>query len=123
MPAPRRRRRRAPRKTEEKDLQLRIIAAAEELGWKIYHVFDSRGVTSPGFPDIIAYRDNDIFAAELKSSIGRVRPEQVEWLLAFNQVMPVFLWRPEDWSFIVEVLTLGTKELIYVPPDILIRPK
>ena len=45
---------------------------------------DRYAVTQRGTPDILAWDNGKAFAFELKSSKGRVRPEQEEWLSKFR---------------------------------------
>jgi hypothetical protein len=44
---------------------------------------------------------------ELKSETGMLRPEQREWLdvLRLLPQAEVFLWTPDDWNTLVEILT------------------
>jgi len=94
----------APQMTEKEFLQ-QVRELANLCGWLVYHTYDSR--RSPeGFPDLVLVRGNQIIFAELKGEKGRVRPEQRMWLDALEKARKaeVCLWRPSDWSKIVEVL-------------------
>lgn len=58
-----------------------------------------------GFPDLVLTNGTTTVFAELKSSLGDLSPEQYEWL--YNLQMSgeqAFLWSPEDWDEIMEVL-------------------
>lgn len=87
----------------EQGLQDALVKHAELGGWKHYHTFDSRR-SDPGFPDLTLVRGEDLVFLELKTAIGKVRPEQVEWLNALLAVRRVsaFVVRPADldtWIF------------------------
>lgn len=53
---------------------------------------------TPGFPDIVAVRGEDLWFIELKSSRGRVNENQRTWLNALANVkrVHVVVWRPDD---------------------------
>lgn len=58
-----------------------------------------------GFPDLVLTNGIITVFAELKSSLGDLSAEQYEWLynLQMSGAM-AFLWTPEDWDEILEVL-------------------
>ena len=100
----------------EADLQRQVIALAESHGWLVYHTHNSRG-SQPGFPDLVMARGQRVIFAELKSNLGRVRPEQQQWLdtlLAAGQ--EAYLWRPRDWPTIQDELTRNDRP---PPPEAL----
>lgn len=77
-------------------------------GWRRYHTYLSK--RSPrGFPDLVLVRDGRLIFAELKTEAktSKATQEQDEWLAALRDVagVEVYLWRPSDWSDVVEVLT------------------
>jgi hypothetical protein len=87
----------------EESLQSLIVAAARQLGWHVYHPYDSRRST-PGYPDLTLTRGGRLIFAELKSAKGRVRADQRRWLAELAAVaaqadgaVETFLWRPADW--------------------------
>ena len=83
--------------------EVRKLATAH--GWTSYHTRDSRK-SDKGFPDLALVRPPRLIFAELK--VGRNQPtqEQGEWLDRLRACgIPAYLWRPEDWPRIVEVLT------------------
>jgi len=89
----------------EKEFLQQVRDLAKLCGWLVYHTYDSR--RSPeGFPDLVLVRGDKVIFAELKGEKGRVRPEQRMWLDSLEKVRKVeaCLWRPSDWSKIVEVL-------------------
>lgn len=107
----------------EDQLLKAVIRLAQALGWRCYH--QRAGKTSggnwarttegdPGFPDLVLAHPGlgMLLFVELKSSTGRLRPEQKEWRDVLSSLVtldigfglpaiPVarwFLWRPQDWS-------------------------
>lgn len=83
----------------EGQLQAVIIANAERNNWLVYHTHDSRR-SQPGYPDlhlVHATRGLSIFR-ELKTQKGKLRPDQVTWITALEQIgCDVAIWRPADW--------------------------
>lgn len=97
----------------EKELQRHIIAAAEMLGWRVYHTFDSRR-SQAGFPDLLMVRyaactleqceadehPTEAVAIELKRERGKVSPEQEVWLDLLGRLPGVKfagVIRPSQW--------------------------
>lgn len=94
----------------ERSLQEAVEDLAKILGWRSYHTHDSRN-SAAGFPDLVLCHPGrngipgQVVYAELKSSAGKVTPDQQEWLTALRSAgQLVFVWRPEDWEDIVAVL-------------------
>lgn len=89
----------------EKDFQAEVMTAAKLLGWRTFHVLDSRG-SAAGFPDVVAVRGPRLVMAELKRENGRVSDAQQAWLddLARVQTLDTHLWRPSDWPAVEEAL-------------------
>ena len=113
----------------EKDFQAAIIELATLLGWRVFHVYDSRR-SEAGYPDLTLVRDGHgergettpsrLIFAELKTDRGRVRPEQREWLAALAGVPGVLacVWRPRDFAAIQAALmgeTAGVMALANIP--------
>jgi len=93
--------------TEESQFQAKVITLATRLGYDfIYHTHNSR--RSPkGFPDLIMIRPRDMRLVVIEFKIKPHKPttEQQKWLDAFALVTNFcFLWYPEDWDEILEVL-------------------
>ena len=89
----------------EKDFQNQIIKLATICGWKVHRNWTE--MHSPkGWPDIVAARLSRLIIAELKSDKGKVTPEQQEWLdlLYGTGKVEVFVWRPNNFEEIVEIL-------------------
>jgi hypothetical protein len=89
----------------ERDFQGEVLAAAKLLGWRTFHVLDSRG-SAAGFPDVVAVRGARLIMAELKREKGTVTADQQAWLDALERVqtLDTHLWRPSDWSAVEEAL-------------------
>lgn len=86
--------------TEEALLTL-VMQMAKQLGWRRYHVRNSKaGIVQGevGFPDLVLVRGNRVLFIELKRENGKTTPEQVAWLEAFLLAgLEVYVWRPSDW--------------------------
>lgn len=81
----------------EAQLQASVEELAAWLGWRFYHVHDSRR-DQPGFPDLVLVRGNRLLWRELKREDGVVRPEQRQWLSDLQRAgQDVHVWRPSDW--------------------------
>ena len=81
-----------------------VVHLATLRGWMTY--FTWRSDHSPkGFPDLIFLRGDRMVVAELKVGTNTPSAEQEAWLAAFRLIgAEVFVWRPEDWTTIEEVL-------------------
>ena len=96
----------------EKQFETQIKDLAKTFGWEYYHTWQS--IHSPaGFPDVVMLRLEPaprLVFAELKTdNLKTSQPSiyQWIWLELLQQVpMPVecYLWRPDDFDEIVEVL-------------------
>ena len=109
-----------PKRPEtEAGFQCAVIELATLLGWKVFHVYDSRR-SEAGYPDLTCVKGQRIIFAELKTDVGRVRPAQREWLAALAGVPGVLacVWRPRDWQAIQAALmgeTVGVMALANIP--------
>ena len=106
-----------PDDISEKDFQARVIALAKERHWLCYHTYSSKR-SEPGFPDLVLARidslakigqpeNGRVIFAELKRSDGDLNKEQVIWgslLLQIKGTVEYYLWKPEDWERIKEIL-------------------
>jgi hypothetical protein len=91
-----------------------VTAYAEATGWRWTHFRPGRTADSwrtavqgsSGFPDLVLVRNGRLILTELKSQRGRVSQEQQAWGDALKLVPGVeyYLWRPESWPEIEEVL-------------------
>ena len=86
----------------EKDFQAQVVELAQDMGWLVYHPYDSRN-SQKGYPDLTMVRKERVIWAELKSEYGTVTSVQQKWLNALPRGQ-VFVWRPSDWDTIVEAL-------------------
>lgn len=99
----------------ERTWQAQVIDYATLRGWRVFHIADSRRETSSGWvgdrgvrglPDLILVRPPRLIFAELKSERGRLRDSQKEvlTLLSGCDSVEVYLWRPSDFDWMIEVL-------------------
>lgn len=81
----------------ERHLQEAVVELARLLGWMVYHPYNSQRST-PGFPDLtmVHPRTGGLLFAELKTTTGKVTPDQDEWLRALALRGVAFVWRPVD---------------------------
>jgi len=103
----------------EADFQGAVIDLARTLGWMVHHVrpaMTSKGwrtpiAGDPGYPDLTLVRDR-LIVAELKSSTGRVRPDQKLWIAALRAAgVECHIWRPSDWPLIEQALTSNHNDM------------
>ena len=88
----------------ERDFQATVLELATLLGWRHYHVPDSRR-SEAGWPDLALWRPPRFLLAELKTERGRVRPIQQQTIEELKQcALEVYIWRPSNWSEIAKVL-------------------
>jgi hypothetical protein len=89
----------------EAQWQAQVVQLASLLGWSSYHVHDSRR-TNPGWPDLVLWRPGDrILFRELKTNIGRIRPEQAAVLRSLADAgADTGVWRPRDFDEVRAVL-------------------
>jgi hypothetical protein len=84
--------------------QGQVVEAAQLLGWRTYHTFDSRR-SDAGFPDLVLVRRPRVIFVELKSDRGRLTDDQRAWLEALGGCrVERYVWRPADWPRIKGVL-------------------
>lgn len=83
----------------ETQLQDVIIASATAQGFLVYHTYDSRRSVA-GYPDLhlVHGKKRIVLFRELKSTKGRVTPDQNKWLAALTAAgADAGVWRPIDW--------------------------
>ena len=111
----------------ENDFLATIIDLATLTGWLIFHDYDSRK-NPAGFPDLVLvnpHKSPGIIFAELKTTRGRIKTQQGNWLNRLAEVvdkiypppMPrdnigVYLWRPQHWDQSEEIL-MGESKLAH----------
>lgn len=83
----------------EEQFQIQVINLAQMLGYdQIYHNPDSRRMQA-GFPDLalMSKARGIVLFRELKTSKGRLRPDQVTCLATMQAAgLNAGVWRPED---------------------------
>jgi hypothetical protein len=82
----------------EAELQRCVIDLARWAGWLPFHDNDSRRNTA-GWPDLVLVhtRTGRLLFVELKSQVGKIRPEQHVWLRLLGMQHETLVWRPSDW--------------------------
>jgi hypothetical protein len=104
----------------ERDFTDQILDLAKLLGWTRAHfrpAMTKHGWRTPvqgdgvGFPDLILVRPPRLIAAELKTKVGKLRPEQTAWLdlLRACPGVEVHVWRPADFDDITATLRLAAR--------------
>lgn len=105
-----------PPDISEREFTSAVIAAAQALGWRVAHFRTARtrkGWATPtqgdaaGFPDLVLVRNGRLLFIELKTSHGRLQPNQKQWLhdLAQVQGVRVLTVRPAGWHTLLQILT------------------
>ena len=89
----------------EKEFQARVRSEAEDAGWKVYAVYDSRK-TPAGWPDLTLVRGNRLMFWELKrEKKSKVSAAQTEWLDALAATgAETAVYRPSDIEEMLEKL-------------------
>ena len=103
----------------ESELQATIIEIFEAVGRQVFHVGDSRkevrdgdryalvgDAQAAGYPDLTIAGGGEVIWAELKSTRGRLEPEQVEWLDALPPHQ-AYIWQPKDLDVAAEIAGSG----------------
>ena len=93
-------------KVTERAFQAALVRYLRLMDWRTYHTKFSIG-SDLGFPDLVCVRAGRCCFIEIKSSIGKVSPAQVEWgelLVGVGGTVEYHLWRPEDWDEIEQVM-------------------
>jgi len=91
----------------EKAFQAAVRKKAEENGWLVYAVRDSRQ-TPAGWPDLTLVRGKTLMFWELKMPKGKLSPSQDKWLEALGRTgARAFAIRPEHWDYICNLLEAG----------------
>jgi len=95
-----------PLESSEVLFQAKVIAYAQAGDWWVYHTHRSDR-SEPGFPDLVLIHRTEprIVYAELKRIGGQ--PTYAQWwvLMRLQELgHEAYLWRPDDWDTVVEVL-------------------
>jgi len=79
----------------EKEWQAQVVQLLKTLGWRHYHVYDSRRSTH-GFPDLVCVRNRVVYL-ELKRERGKLTDEQIDWLRQLRAAgTEAYVARPRD---------------------------
>jgi hypothetical protein len=101
----------------ESQFQSRIMEYATLRGWSWMHINKAQnaagywrtpvvGLLGRGFHDLFLVRGDRIVSAECKSEKGYMTTQQrmVADLLQNTGKVEVYVWRPEDWEKVMEIL-------------------
>lgn len=96
-------------KITERQLQRRVVDAAQALGWTVYHPQYSIGST-PGYPDLtlVSPAHQLVLWIELKVGTNQPTAAQVEWLRTLHmagQHVAVIRETDHDHAVLMEILT------------------
>ena len=91
-----------------------LIEVGRLLGYKVAHfrpAKTSRGWRTPvsgdgaGWPDLTFAKPGRLIFAELKSKVGKLSPEQTDWLALLEATgAESYVWRPAQFEEAVEIL-------------------
>ena len=116
-----------PKFSHEDDFQRAVEELADMHGWETRHISrrsyqvaaDANAHIPAGFPDLelryyAAGQDKPIIIfAELKMynpALKNLTDAQEQYIKGFAHIVPCFLWRPQDWEWIEEILTNNPPE-------------
>jgi hypothetical protein len=111
----------SPPAITEAQFQDQIIDLAHLYGWKIAHFRAARtkyGWATPvagdgkGFPDAVLVKAGlPVIFAEFKRDGAKLSAEQQAWGELIEDALGArwFVWRPEDFDFVKEILSTGAK--------------
>jgi hypothetical protein len=101
----------------EAEFQVAVQELATAYGWRWIHIQPGAssngywrtpvtGQLGKGFPDLLLVKGDRMVAAELKAQRGKLEPSQEFVLGVLGEVgfVEVYVWRPDDWDEITEVL-------------------
>jgi hypothetical protein len=81
---------------KEDELLRQVLDLCRKYQLPVYHAYDSRKTTGPGFPDLVIV-GNDVIFAELKSNHGQLSWQQTSWKYHLRAAEARwFLWTPKD---------------------------
>jgi hypothetical protein len=89
----------------EKVFLSQVVQLARTLGYRTYHPWLSMH-SERGWPDLAIVKPGRFILTELKTRTGKVSDKQQEWIDLLGTVsgIEVYLWRPDDYDLIVEIL-------------------
>lgn len=77
----------------------RFRPAMTEHGWRTPVAADGKG-----WPDMVFAKAERLIFAEIKIPPDKLRPEQAEWMDVLQSSAECYVWTPDQWDSIVEVL-------------------
>ena len=90
----------------EKDWQRQVVDLAEQLGYVVYHTFDSRRSTH-GFPDLVLVRDRVVYleCKRENRTTSKLTAEQLRWLAKLKAAgAEVYVVRPSHLEPLAKIL-------------------
>jgi len=88
----------------EREWQAQIVAIARTYGWHVHHHLISRG-SEAGWMDLVIAGHDRVLFIELKTQLGKLRPEQITWLGVLAAAgCEVAVWRPADLDTVTAAL-------------------
>jgi VRR-NUC domain len=91
--------------SSEDVFQDKIIQDAHDLNLLVFHSTDSRRDIGAGFPDLVLAGPGGHLFAELKTTNGRMTPDQTTWAWRLRASgAPYTVWTPHDWREIWNAL-------------------
>lgn len=95
----------------EAEFQRRVIAAAVDLGWDVYHQKDSRAVQggelrgdrmSKGWPDLVLVRERILFRELKRQFRSELTKDQARWLAILRAAgQDAGVWRPRMYDEVI----------------------
>lgn len=108
-------------KTTENQVTTTIIDGLTAMGYKVWKAFAGsaplfiegkmvfrkarKGLETKGMPDLIAIGHNRILFIEVKSSIGKASPEQLEFIEGLENVMAVRGIVANKWEDVAKLIS------------------
>ena len=99
----------------ELEWQMKVVQYAHDHHWYWLHIPRSRvgrvwltradGTLAKGWFDLLLIRGNEVIGAELKTAKGKLRPDQITVHEHCHWALKVYVWRPEDWDEVQDVLS------------------
>jgi hypothetical protein len=102
----------------EDEFMSSVVDLAHVFRWMVHHgrpAWTEKGWRTPiqgepGFPDLVLVRWPRVIFAELKSKQGKMSDAQAEWIAELKKcpAVEIYLWRPDDWEEIKNILMYRT---------------
>ncbi len=88
----------------EAQFQRMVIAAAKQLGYRVYHTWVSIK-SEPGWPDLAMWRGKRFLLAELKGPKGKLTAAQEQTIKELREAgLEVYVWYPKDYDTALNIL-------------------